>query len=272
MCMVEVSELGECTLLVDLEGTIYTREGVIEGAAKAVRELRRLGVSIRFLTNNDSESGEMITQRLATHGVDATVDDVFTPVHATCAYLAHKPNARVYLLTTPDIASELGHEAVLVDAHEHPTHVVVGDMRSQWSPIQLNGALAALRGGAELVALQKGRCYMSGGAVHMDTGAFVAALEYAAGVEAVVLGKPHRRFVDLACATVPESARRLVLVVGDDITTDIAMGKAAQVGTIQVKTGKWFAQQGLVHMGEPDAVIESVAELPTFLVRFLSYG
>lgn len=237
-----------------------------------MRELRRLGVSIRFLTNNDSESGEMITQRLATHGVDATVDDVFTPVHATCAYLAHKPNARVYPLTTPDIASELGHEAVLVDAHEHPTHVVVGDMRSQWSPIQLNGALAALRGGAELVALQKGRCYMSGGAVHMDTGAFVAALEYAAGVEAVVLGKPHRRFVDLACATVPESARRLVLVVGDDITTDIAMGKAAQVGTIQVKTGKWFAQQGLVHMGEPDAVIESVAELPTFLVRFLSYG
>lgn len=43
-------------VMLDLEGTLYTREGLIAGAVAAVDGLRGLADGVRFLTNTDSQS------------------------------------------------------------------------------------------------------------------------------------------------------------------------------------------------------------------------
>ena len=80
----------------------------------------------------------------------------------------------------------------------------------------------------------------------LDSGAYVAGLEFAAGVRARIIGKPAAAFFSLAVADLrrdPASrGRRLrrdeIGIVGDDIRTDVLAGQRAGLRGIFVLTGK----------------------------------
>lgn len=48
--------------------------------------------------------------------------------------------------------------------------------------------------GADLIAIHKGRYYSRGDGLALGPGPFVAALEYATGKKATVMGKPEQNF------------------------------------------------------------------------------
>lgn len=234
---------SEQTVLLDLEGTLYTREGVIEGASTAVDELRADGHTLRFLTNTDSQATASLLAALLERGLSVRAEELFTPVVAAAAALLGDPANRVLVLGNEAVTAELASRVTVVGADEAPTHVVVGDVRSSLTYGLLDEAFAALCGGARLIALQKGRYFLSRGVAHPDTGAVVAALEYASGVTAQVLGKPSVDFVSLALRSLPVTTDPdRTWVVGDDASTDIALGLAAGTRTVQVRTGKFDLQ------------------------------
>jgi ribonucleotide monophosphatase NagD (HAD superfamily) len=70
------------------------------------------------------------------------------------------------------------------------THVIIGDCHEILTFDLLDAAFRAVRAGAELIAPQHGRYTRNADGDHLDTGAVVAAVEYAAEVEARLLGKP----------------------------------------------------------------------------------
>jgi ribonucleotide monophosphatase NagD (HAD superfamily) len=97
---------------------------------------------------------------------------------------------------------------------------------------------------------------------HLDTGGWVRMLEYAAEVDARVLGKPSPDFVGIALAalgTTPDAA----LVVGDDVESDLAAARAVGTRVALVRTGK--AGGDRPEASAADAVIDSVAALPALL-------
>lgn len=248
-------------VLLDLEGTLYSKGQSIPGAIAAVLGLRDLGLGLRFLTNTDSKSGTQILEELACYGLPLHPEELFTPVVAAQSLLAAVPDARVYALVSEGLRGSISSIA------EKPpfTHVLVGDCRDTLNYSRLDEAFRALRSGAELVALQRGRYFKRTDGDHLDTGAVVAALEYAAALQAQVLGKPSPDFFGLAANGLGVDVTECV-VVGDDATTDIAGGRAMGALTVQVRTGKYADQQAEGH--EPaEHVIESVAALPALLER-----
>jgi len=95
--------------------------------------------------------------------------------------------------------------------------------------------------GAELIALQKNRFWLSDDGYTLDAGAFVALLEYAANKESILIGKPSKAFFetalnDLGC-TIDE-----VLMIGDDIESDIKGAQAIGIKSVLVQTGKFLPQ------------------------------
>ena len=103
-----------------------------------------------------------------------------------------------------------------------------------------------------------------------DWGPFVAALEYASGQSALVLGKPSVEFGELAVASFgglsAERSGDAVWVVGDDATSDVALGQKMGATTVQLRTGK-FPGQATERVFHPAShQIDSIAELPA-LVR-----
>ncbi|WP_055480128.1 TIGR01458 family HAD-type hydrolase [Sphaerimonospora mesophila] len=246
-------------VLIDLDGTVHARGQLLPQAVEAIGELRAQGLRLRFLTNTDSKPPAAILADLAGIGLDIDAAELFTPVAAARLVLAASDASA--LLVVSDAV-----RPVLADftSDRPPTHVVVGDCRDVLDYPLLDCAFRALRAGAELIALQRGRYFKRADGDHLDTGAVVAALEYATRTRARLVGKPSPSFFDLAVRSVgclPE----LCVVVGDDAATDIAGGRAIGARTVQVRTGKYADQRAESGLPQPDDVIDGIADLPALL-------
>jgi HAD superfamily hydrolase (TIGR01458 family) len=129
----------------------------------------------------------------------------------------------------------------------------------------LNRAFRQLLAGAELIALQKNRYWLRDDGLCLDVGPFVAALEYAAGCEALVVGKPAGAFFDhvLDGLGVPAGA---AVMVGDDIESDIGGALRAGLAAVLVRTGKYREEAVAASGIEPTAIVDSAADLPALLL------
>lgn len=251
-------------ILCDIEGTLVSGDTPLPGAFDAIAELRMLGCPLRFLSNIDSRTEQEVASDLRSHGLDIRDGELFLPARAAVQLLAQQPRASVLAVTSAAIRHSFER---FERAGEPVTHVVVGDCRERLSYALLDEAFRALDAGASLLALQRSRYLIAADGHHLDTGAIVAALEYASGQTALVLGKPSPEFGALAVASLGERSDYPVWVVGDDATTDVAMGNAIGATTVQLRTGKYDDQPGerIAHPATHE--LDSIAELPALIRR-----
>lgn len=247
--------------VVDLDGTLYSGGRAIPGAADAVAGLRAAGVPLVFATNTTRRPRAALVTRLAEMGIDVAEDELFTAPVAAARWLAAAGARRVSLLLASETHAEFG--AFELD-HDHPDHVVVGDLGEGWSYAVLDRAFRALLAGARLVAIQKNRAWDPGDGLRLDAGPFVAALEYAAECEAVLVGKPSPAFFTTAAAALGVPVAR-VAVVGDGVETDVAGAQAVGAMGVAVRTGAFRAEQVARLAAPPAAVLDSIADLPRWL-------
>ncbi|HEV8424206.1 MAG TPA: HAD-IIA family hydrolase [Actinomycetes bacterium] len=252
---------GIQTVLLDLDGTLYVGSQVVPGAPEAVRWLRDRGLTVRFTTNTDSITPAALAGHLARLGFPATQDELVTPVAVAARLLASGPQARVLAVAADGVRQLLA--GCLAGPDEPVTHVLVADPSYGATYQDLDAAFRAVRAGAELVATQVNRIARRDDGEHLDTGGWVRLLEYASGQSARVLGKPSPAFFTApldALGRGPDTA----LVVGDDLAADVGGGQAIGAATVLVRSGKGDRPQPGAE-AEPDAVLDSVADLPGLL-------
>jgi ribonucleotide monophosphatase NagD (HAD superfamily) len=116
--------------------------------------------------------------------------------------------------------------------------------------------------GVPLVAMHRSKYWVTDEGTKLDAGAFVTALEYAANVQAKVVGKPSAEFFDAATGLlgIPKES---VAMVGDDIENDVLAAQSLGLTGIQVRTGKF--RESDLDKGQPDHIIDSIADLPALL-------
>jgi HAD superfamily hydrolase (TIGR01458 family) len=252
---------GIRTVLLDLDGTLYVGSRVVAGAPEAVRWLRDQGLTVRFCTNTDSIAPAGLADRLARFGLEAAEDELITPIAVAGRLFASVPQARVLAVAADGVRQLLAR--FLAGPGEPVTHVLVADPSYGATYDDLDAAFRALRAGAELVATQVNQIAVRDDGEHLDTGGWVRLLEYATGQTARVLGKPSPEFFTApldALGRGPDTA----LVVGDDLAADVGGGHAVGAATVLVRTGKGDRPQPGAE-AEPDAVVDSVADLPGLL-------
>ncbi len=257
------TELGRIDgVLLDVDGVLTVSWRPLEGAVEAVAELRSRSIPFLLLTNTTALTRAELVARLADAGFELSPDDVMTAPSATGAYLrSHHPGARCYLITKKDISEDLA-GVHLVD--EDADVVVIGGAEDQFTYDNLNKAFGMLMAGASLVAMHRNLYWKTAEGLMLDAGAFVRALEEAAGVTATVIGKPARSFFDEAVGALGVVPDR-VLMVGDDLRNDVLAAQAAGLRGVLVRTGKFREEELDSASGTPDAVIDSMADLPGLL-------
>lgn len=250
-------------LLVDLDGTVYQGAEAIPGAARALDALRADDVPILFTTNTSRMSRADVVSRLAEMGLPIDRDEVLTAPAAAARWLdAEGIRRAMILLPDATLADFAGVE--LVGSPEAEA-VVVGDLGPGFTFERLNAAFRALRAGARLVAVHKNRYWLPVEGPTIDAGPFVVALEYAARVEATLVGKPAPEFFRLAAGILGLPISRLA-VVGDDPESDVRGARAARITAIQVETGKFDPGVAAASAPEePHHRIPSIADLPALL-------
>lgn len=250
-------------VLLDIDGTVLDAGRAIEGAADAVATLRGRGRRLLFATNTSRKSRGDVAESLRAAGIPVDDEEVLSASWAAAVLLRESGVKRVQLLLTQSARADWAGFEVTSDS---PEAVVVGDLGEEFAFRPLNDAFRSLHAGARLIATQKNRYWKGDGGWTLDAGAFVAALEYAARTEAVVAGKPAPGFFRMAAALLGVAPRAMT-IVGDDLESDVAGGRAAGLRTVLVRTGKFDARRLAQAPPEqaPDLVIDSIRDLPAAL-------
>lgn len=250
-------------LLIDLDGVIYVGDTPIDGARNAIAFLVQNDIPFRFLSNTTRKSRRTIAGKLAAMGFEIPEEHIFTPPLAAIAHMRKTGRNRYHLLTTGDVDQDFN-DIGLNDGTGLVDYVILGDAGDAVTYNSLNRAFRQLMGGAELIALERDRYWLSGDGLALSAGPFVTALEFATGKKATVVGKPSRAFFELALQEIGLH-RDQVAMIGDDIVTDIEGAQAAGIRGILVRTGK-FREQDLTPGGIiPWKTIDSIAGIKEIL-------
>jgi HAD superfamily hydrolase (TIGR01458 family) len=252
-------------ILLDIDGVLHVSGEAIAGAPEAVRTLREAGHRVRFVTNNTTRARARLAEELRSLGIELDETEVTTTPLAAGKLLE---GMRVLPLTMAAVRADLAQHVTLVEDGAEAVLVGGADETDETGEVfayeNLNQAFAAVRDGARLVCLHKNRWWQTSRGPLLDAGAFVAGLEYAAQSRAEIVGKPTAAYFESALAELEAPAGDAIMV-GDDVEADIGGAKAVGMRAILVRTGK-FSQVSLEEADpQPDAVIDSIADLPAWL-------
>src|SRR3954451_10846175 len=251
-------------ILLDVDGVLHVSGAPIAGASAAVRILREQGHRIRFVTNSTTRPRSQLADQMRLMGIELTDDELQTTGSVAAEPLAGR---RVLALTMPGLLDDLDGlqlvgmnvDAVLLggaDEGEETGRV--------FSYLNLNRAFHELEAGAELYCLHKNKWWQTADGPRLDAGAFVAGLEYVAGIEATVLGKPSTPYFDAALRAL-DAEPGLTWMVGDDLEGDCVGAHKHGMRTILVRTGKFRPDDIDNSTVQPDGIISSIAQLPNWL-------
>jgi HAD superfamily hydrolase (TIGR01458 family) len=247
-------------VLLDIGGVLYVGDRPIDGAREALEGLRAAGPGLRFITNTTSGPKRGVLDKLARMGFNIAPEELFTPAAAARDWLAARGLTPWLLVASPLLED-------FPDARGKPDAVVIGDAGPGFTYEALNQAFRLLMDGAPLIALAKNRYFMQSDGLTLDAGAFVTALEFAADVEATVLGKPAPDFFTAALTSIDCPAGEAVMI-GDDWESDVNGAMEAGLGGILVKTGK-YAQGDEAKLNPGALVAADIAEAVELILRRL---
>ncbi|MFD0711665.1 HAD-IIA family hydrolase [Paenibacillus sp. GCM10027626] len=222
-------------LLIDLDGTLYHGNTMIDGADRLIRGLERLNLPYLFVTNNSSAAPEAVAERLKSMGIPAEPQHVCTSAQAAAAYICDRyQDGRVF------VVGEHGLEHALLEAglqvvQEKPNVVVQGIDR-HLTYERLAAAVSHIRSGADYILTNPDVLLPSDKGFIPGAGSISAMLERASGAEPTVIGKPSAIMMNYALSRIGLPVEQ-VWVIGDNPATDIAAAHAVGCRSALVLTG-----------------------------------
>ncbi|HEX5125107.1 MAG TPA: TIGR01458 family HAD-type hydrolase, partial [Rhodocyclaceae bacterium] len=236
---------------VDLAGVLYVGDDAVPGAIEGLAHLRSANLPLRFLTNTTRSPRSTIIAKLKKLGFAIAEEEILTAALATKMLVVQR-SLRPHYLIHPDIAYEMGPNDLA------PTVVVLGDAGNHFTYDALNAAFRLLMEGLPLLVMAKNRYFQEADGLSLDMGAFVAALEFSAGVQAEVVGKPSRAYFEAALTDLGIDTSEAVMI-GDDLADDIDGAQQAGIAGILVRTGKFRPQDAYDPRIKPALIADDFA-------------
>ncbi len=251
-------------LLIDLDGVLYQGEHVIPGSVETIHWIQQQSIPHVFITNTTSRPRSRIVDKLNYLGFGISADSILTPPVAACQWLSRNVSGPTALFVPENTREDFSSIPLLGDKSEKVSAIVLGDIAQAWTFEELNRAFRLLMQEPKpvLIALGMTRYWRAASGLQLDVGPYVKALEYAAGCNAVVLGKPSAHFFETALKSMQCDAASAIMI-GDDIVGDIQGAQRVGIRGVLVRTGK-FRESDLEDAIRPAAVIESIADLPAW--------
>lgn len=248
------------TYLIDLDGTMYRGTERIEGASDFIDYLIESGNPFIFLTNNATRTGKQNVEHMESLGFKGIKPEhFFTSAMAAAAYVAKTSNKRrAFMIGEAGLKEALEKNGFTI-CKDHVDFVFVG-LQKDADYSLYSEALAHLLKGAQLIGTNSDRLLAKAGGFNVGNGAVIAMMEYASGQTSPKIGKPYAPILELALDEFNLKKEDVVLL-GDNLETDIRLGTDHGVETIFVTSGVHHEEDIERLKIHPNRTIADVREL-----------
>jgi HAD superfamily hydrolase (TIGR01450 family) len=226
----------------DLDGTVYLGKELLPGALRLIDGLRQRGARIIFLTNNPTRDPQQYLDKLTGLGIDTGPDEILNTVMTMTSWLLENAaDKNIFVIGEQPLQSALTAAGLRLTDRPQDIDIVVAsyDRTFEYRKLQIAfDALAVFRRAILVTTNPDVFCPFPGGHGEPDAGAIVAAIEACTGVTCQVnAGKPGTLMLDTAMRRIGLPPQDCVMI-GDRLSTDIAMAVAAGMDSALVLTGE----------------------------------
>lgn len=251
------------TLLFDLDGTMYRGTQIIESAKTFLEHCQKKNIPCLFLTNNSMRTREENVIHMENMGYTGiSPDQFYNSAMASVQYVrSHYSGNTAYYIGKEGMKQALLDEGFTI-TDQNPDFVFVG-LNKDADYAQYSKALQLLLNGAKLIGTNQDRILAKPGGFEMGNGSIVAMFEYASSQKSPNIAKPHTPILEL-CLSHFHLKKEDVILIGDNLETDILLGKNAHVQTIFVQTGV-HTQKDVERLNiHPDIIVRDLLDCLDF--------
>lgn len=256
-------------VIVDLDGTVYRGDDLVSGAPAAVESLRAACESLLFFSNNPTHDGAAYVDRLEGLGIAVEPGEACSAADVTVQYLrTHHGDDAVFLVGADPVADILSAAGLTLATEPADADVLLAAWDPDFHYDDLVDALRAHDGDTAFLGTDPDRTFPSeNGLPTPGSGAIINAVAGVLETEPdLILGKPSQAATRAALDRLGVPAEDC-LVVGDRLSTDIAMGERAGMETALVLTGATDRGDLDDSTVQPDHVLDSIADVDALLDR-----
>ena len=243
-----------------MDGVFIQSGNLLPGALETVNILKAKNIPFRFLTNTTTKSKKTLHKQLNRLGIKCEEKHIFSAGFAGIRTIIDMGGPSCKLYISDDLKEDY---KVFNLNNDSPELIVIGDYK-KWDTNLLNQAFNYVMAGANILALHVGKYYKTDTGFKLDAGAFVKAIEYSTGKEAIVVGKPNTLFFQEALHDL-KLTQNDVLMIGDDLYNDIYGAQRLNIKGILVKTGKYSPENIQDSTIAPDGIIDSIGDIAKIL-------
>lgn len=248
----------KCVML-DLDGTVYLGDMVFPYTLDFLRTLEKLDIGHIFLTNNSSKGTDAYVEKFKKMGIEADESNILISSHAAADYInTHYKNKRTFILGTPSMQGEMKNSGVNV-VEDEPEILLAGfDTALEYD--RLTKFTNLVNTGIPYIATHPDAVCPAENGFIPDLGGIIELI-YACTKRRpeVICGKPNEQIL-IAAENKTGFKRENLLMVGDRLTTDIAIGQHG-VRTALVLSGEATMADVPSAPHKPTYIFDSIKEL-----------
>jgi len=251
----------------DIDGVLLMEGEPIWENVKAIRSLIEDGKKVALISNNSGFNRVLLSRQLSYLGISIDPSLIITSAVATAVYLKERGDVNtVFVVGEEGLSDELrgtGFKTLTLKEAEStlPDSVVVGlDRLSTYDKLSL--AMRCVSKGSLFVATNMDKLWPSKDGLKMGAGSLVKAISFSLSREPdFVAGKPNPWMLKVVMEKAGVSEKEKVVIIGDQLETDIRMGNEEGIESILVLTGISTREDVKRTSIKPSYIVENLLNL-----------
>ncbi len=246
-------------VFLDMDGTIYLGEKLIQGTKGFLSALRKKGLKYYYLSNNSSRSKTDYVSKLKHLGIPASTEEIILSTDGVIDFLRGRKTDKTYVVGTQSMKDMFIQAEIEVDS-QNPTYIILG-FDTELNYRKIKTAALFLQRGIPMLATHKDLvCPTQDGPIP-DVGAMLALFEKATGkTPEKIFGKPNKEMLDYIIKR-HEAAVDELIIIGDRIYTDMEMANQIGCDFILVLSGETKKEDLSKLKSQPALIVENLGQL-----------
>ena len=224
-------------IFLDLDGTVYVDNIVINNADEQIRRLKNNGFQIYYLTNNTSKNTEYYKSKLKKMNLPISNDSIISPINVIIEWIKNKNYKTIYVLGVEDLKKEIIEKTqVKINSKNAECVIIAFDKELTYKKLEETCKLIN-NGVPYYLSHIDNYCPTLNGNMP-DCGSIGLMIEKTTGkISNGHFGKPSELMTSYIRKIIGDNNKNIL--VGDRIQTDIAIGKKIGAETVIVCSGEF---------------------------------